>query len=171
MTQDPDGKPLLSWRVLLLPFLEQNALYQKFKLDEPWDSPTNKALLSQMPNVYRCPSWPGGDTSENSIYQVLIGPGTLFEKAEGTPIAEVTDGTSNTLMVVESKAPIPWSQPSGLAFTPKTPIQGLGSAHPGGFNALIADGSVKFIKTSISEATLDALVTRNGGEVIDASSF
>ena len=171
MTLDPEGKPLLSWRVLLLPYLEQNALYQKFKLDEPWDGPNNKALLAQIPNTYRCPSWPEGEKSENSIYQVLIGPGTLFEKAEGVSLAEVTDGTSNTLMVVESKAPVPWTQPSGLVYTPKSPIKGLGSAHPGGFNSALADGSVRFIKNSTGEDTIEALTTRAGGEVINASSY
>ena len=169
-TFDPNGKPLLSWRVLLLPYLGEDPLYQQFKLDEPWDSPNNKPLLAKMPKVYECPSWPQTG-SENSIYHVLIGPGTLFEKAEGIPLNEVTDGTSNTLMVVETKAPIPWTQPSGLTLTPKKPIEGLGSAHPGGFNAAMADGSVRFIKNSLPPSTLEALATRNGGEVVDPSQF
>jgi prepilin-type processing-associated H-X9-DG protein len=74
-------------------------------------------------------------------------------------------------MVVESMAPVPWSQPSGLTYTPKAPIQGLGSAHPGGYNAAFADGSVKFLKNSISPATLESLITRNGGEVISSDAF
>jgi len=170
MTTDPDGKPLLSWRVLLLPFLEQQALYEQFKHDEPWDGPSNKPLLAQMPKVYACPSFPpaGADTSN---YQVLIGPGTPFEQPEGMSISSITDGTSNTLLVVESKAPIPWSQPSALTYKPKTPVAGLDSFHPGGFNALFADGSVRFLKKSISLATLDALITRNGNEVVTSDSY
>jgi prepilin-type processing-associated H-X9-DG protein len=164
VTVDPMGKPLLSWRVLLLPYMEQDQLYKQFKLDEPWDSPSNKPLVAQMPKVYECPSWTEPPGSGTSIYQVLIGPGTLFEKAEGIPLSDVADGPSNTLMVVETRAPIPWTQPSGLEYAPKSPIKGLGSKHPGGFNAAFGDGSVHFIKDSIAESTLEALVTRNGGE-------
>jgi hypothetical protein len=171
-TLDPAGKPLLSWRVLLLPYLEEQSLYEQFKLDEPWDSPNNKPLMEKMPNVFQCPSLakpgPGPGTT---VYQVLIGPGTLFEKSEGVRFNEVTDGTSNTFMVLETKAPTAWTQPSGLDFTRGSPIKGLGSAHAGGFNALIADGSVRFIKNATPAATLEALTTRNGGEVIDASSY
>jgi hypothetical protein len=164
-TVNPEGKPLLSWRVLLLPYLDQDELYKKFKLDEPWDGPTNKLLVEQIPVTYRCPSIealaPG-----TTIYQVLVGPGTLFEKTEGIPIAEVTDGLSNTLMVVETRDATPWSQPTGIEYTPKAPIPQLGSAHPGGFNAATADGAVKYFKYSAPPTTIDAMATRNGGEVI-----
>jgi len=170
LTLDPEGKPLLSWRVLLLPYLDNSGLYDQFKLDEPWDGPHNKPLLAKMPKVYECPSWPQAGPG-NSVYQVMIGPGTLFEKAEGMALKDVTDGTSNTLMVLETKAPVPWTQPSGLALTRNKPIEGLGSGHPGGFNAAFADGSVKFIKNLISPSTLEALCTRNGGEVISTDSF
>ena len=78
---------------------------------------------------------------------------------------------SNTLMVVESKEPIPWTQPEGLRFIPQMPIQGLGSAHPGGFNATFADGAVRFLPNSIAPGTLEALATRNGREVVDLSQF
>ena len=164
-TLAPDGKPLLSLRVLLLPYLEQDAPYRQFKLDEPWDGAHNKPLLAKMPKAFECPSWPrtGSDTT---IYQVLIGPGTLFEKAEGVALSEVTDGLGGTLMVAETKAPIAWTQPSGLPFTPKTPIKGLGSAHPGVFNVLRADGSVRFVKNTATPAALEAMATRNGGEVL-----
>jgi len=170
LTLDPEGKPLLSWRVLLLPYLDQAALYEQFKLDEPWDGPHNKLLLAKMPKVFECPSWPKRGP-ENSTYQVLIGPGTLFEKAEGIAVNEVRDGMSNTLMVLDTKAPIPWTQPSGLVFTPNKPIEGLGSNHTGGFNAVFGDGSVRFIKNSIVPGTLEALATRNGREVLDHSSY
>jgi prepilin-type processing-associated H-X9-DG protein len=171
-TVDPTGKPLLSWRVLLLPYLEEASLYQKFKLDEPWDSPNNQPLVAQMPKVYECPSWPQSELgSGKCIYQVLLGPGTMFEGAQGTTLSEIRDGTSNTFMVVETKAPTPWSQPSGLPFTPHTPIQGLGSKHPGGFNATMGDGSVRFIKDSAPATTLEALATRDGGEVVGPGEY
>jgi prepilin-type processing-associated H-X9-DG protein len=170
MTLDPDGKPLLSWRVLLLPFLDENSLYEQFKLDEPWDSPNNQPLLAKMPKTYVCPSFPVS-APDVSTYQVLVGPGTLFEAPRGARISDLTDGTSNTLLVVETNAPVPWSKPSDLTYQPKAPVAGLGSFHPGGYNALFADGSVKFLKNSMSPMTLDALITRNGGEVISVDAY
>src|SRR5262249_31407722 len=150
--------------------LDQKELYQRFKLDEPWDSPHNKPLVEQLPNVYRCPS--EEITGEGlTTYQVLSGLGTLFAKPEGISLREVTDGPSNTLMVLESTAPAPWTQPSRLGFTPRTPIESLGSNHPGGFNAAFADGSVRFISSSVAPETLKAAATGNGGEVLHAESF
>ncbi len=167
-TFDPEGRPLLSWRVVILPYLGHEKLYHQFKLDAPWDSPANKPLMAQMPPVFACPSWPNGGP-ESTTYQVLIGPGTLFEKAVGIAFREVTDGTSNTLMVLETKTLTPWTQPTALTYTPKQPIEGLGSYHTGGFNAAFADGSVRFIKDSTAPGTLEALATRNGGDVNSGS--
>jgi prepilin-type processing-associated H-X9-DG protein len=172
MTYSPEQQPLLSWRVLLLPYLGEDALYKEFKLDEPWDSPTNKPLLERMPKVFACPSTDFPTTPPAATtYQVLIGPGTIFERPEGIRFADMTDGSSNTLMVVESSVPVPWTQPGGLAYTPKAPIPQLGSRHPGGFNAAFADGSVRFLKNSLDPATLDAIVTRNGNEVVSVDSY
>jgi hypothetical protein len=167
-TLDPAAKPLLSWRVLILPYLGQQALYEQFKLDEPWDSPNNKPLVAQMPSVYRCPSLPQGSVRPGAtIYQVLIGPGSLFERAEGMPLDQVTDGLANTFMVLETKVPSAWTQPSGLEFNRIRPTKGLGSAHPGGFSAGTADGAVHFIKASTPARTLQALTTRNGNEPVN----
>ncbi len=167
---DKDGKPVLSWRVAILPFIEQASLYHEFHLGEPWDSPHNKALLSKMPAVYRCPSVPQGGDPTVTIYQVFVGPGTLFDD-EGVSLQKVTDGTSNTLMVVESKNPVPWTKPDDLPYDPKGPRPAIGSKHPGGFNALFADGAVRFINDSISDQTLKDLITRAGGEVVRLNAF
>jgi prepilin-type processing-associated H-X9-DG protein len=171
-TVDPTGKPLLSWRVLLLPYLDEQDLYNRFKLDEPWDSPNNKPLLAYMPSVYKCPSAPESEqNSGQTFFQVLLGPGTLFEQGKPVTPAGVYDGLSNTLMVVETKVATPWTQPSGLDFIPNSPIQGLGSGHAGGFNAAFADGAVRFLKDSIPARTLEALVTRNGHETVDVDAL
>jgi prepilin-type processing-associated H-X9-DG protein len=125
-----------------------------------------------MPKVFACPSTVFSTTPPAATtYQVLIGPGTVFERPEGIRFADMTDGTSNTLMVVESTDPVPWTQPGGLAYTPEAPIKKLGNIHPGGFNAAFADGSVRFLKNSLDPATLDAIVTRSGGEVVSAASY
>jgi prepilin-type processing-associated H-X9-DG protein len=166
---DKDGKPLLSWRVAILPYLGQNGLYNKFKLDEPWDSPHNKALLDEMPQTYHCLSEPlDPSKTATTTYQVFVGPKTMFEANRGTRIDEVPDGLSNTLMVVESTQRVPWTQPEDIPFnfTSHAPIAGVGSHHPGVFNALMADGSVHVIKNRTNPATLHARITRNNGEVI-----
>jgi prepilin-type processing-associated H-X9-DG protein len=166
---DKDGKPLLSWRVAILPFIEQQPLYNKFKRDEPWDSPHNKALLKEIPLTYLCPSRSDAEPS-TTIYRVLTGQGTLFEGDKTIGLADVTDGTSNTVMVVESNEPVPWTKPDAeLVFDPTAPpsLYGAGSSHPGGFNAGFADGSVRFIGSSIDAGVFRSLVTRNGGEVIN----
>jgi prepilin-type processing-associated H-X9-DG protein len=165
-TYDGDGKPLLSWRVLILPYLEQGPLYGQFHLDEAWDSPRNKPLADQMPNVFHCPSEP--ETNGLTTYQVVVDPRSMFtEKPSGVPINTVTDGTSNTLTVVESKTPVPWSKPSDLSLKSSDPLLGMGSKHPGGFNATMADGAVRFIKMTISPQVLKALVTRNASEPVN----
>ena len=164
-----DGKPLLSWRVAILPFIEQQPLYNKFKLDEPWDSPHNKALLKEIPSTYLCPSRSDAESS-TTTYRVLTGEGALFESDKNIGLADVTDGTSNTVMAVEGKEPVPWTKPDAeLVFDPAAPpsLYGAGSSHPGGFNVLFADGSVRFIGSSINPGVFRALVTRNGGEVIN----
>jgi prepilin-type processing-associated H-X9-DG protein len=164
-TYDSDGKPLLSWRVLLLPYLEEASLYNQFRLDEPWDSPNNKPLADRIPGMFRCPSdvVPLGMTT----YEVVVDPRSLFTgQPRGVSLREVTDGTSNTLMVVEGADPVPWTKPDGLSLTSNAQMLGMGSKHPGGLNASFADGSVRFLKNSISPSTLRALVTRNGNEPI-----
>ena len=169
---DKDGKPLLSWRVAILPYIEQQALYNKFKLDEPWDSKHNKPLLDEMPPIYFCTSTARKDGSGTN-YQAFVGNNALFEKDRAVGFQDVTDGTSNTIMVVETKDSVPWTKPEDISFDPKNPAPGFGagSFHPGGFNACFADGSVRFIKLSVNANVLRALITRSGGEVIAADAF
>ncbi len=162
------GTALLSWRVAILPYIEQQGLYNKFKLDEPWDSPHNKTLLKEMPSLYVCPSRAAGEPFTTS-YQVFTGKGALFEDGNSAKIADVTDGTSNTIMVVEAREAVPWTKPVDLPFDPAAAPSffGAASTHPGGFNTLFADGSVRFITTSLSLQTFRALITRAGGEVVN----
>jgi prepilin-type processing-associated H-X9-DG protein len=168
--KDKDGKPLLSWRVAILPYIECQSLYQRFHLDEPWDSPNNLPLLDEMPLTYACPSTPKSGPGMTP-YQVIVGARTMFTGGKGVRINQVTDGTSNTILVAEAKVQVPWSAPEDAPLNLAIPNSGLGSKHPGGFNALFADGSVSFIKSSISQAILSALCTRDGGEVISSGSY
>ncbi len=162
-----DGKRLLSWRVAILPYIDQKSLYEKFKRDEPWDSPHNKALLDQMPTTFACPGRPSrpGMTS----YRGFRGDGAFFQDGNDSKLDNITDGTANTIMVVEGREDVPWTSPdSDLPFELKAApsLFGAGSPHPGGFNALFADGSVRFLKTTISPEVFRALITRSARDVV-----
>jgi prepilin-type processing-associated H-X9-DG protein len=125
-----------------------------------------------MPNVFRCPSEAIPETQGLTTYQVIVGPHSLFTGQRScVPLRAVTDGTPNTFLVVEGARPEPWSQPTGLPLDSGEPLLGMGSKHPGGFNASFGDGSVRFIKRSINPQTLRALATRDGGEVVSAAEY
>jgi prepilin-type processing-associated H-X9-DG protein len=164
---DKDGKPLLSWRVHLLPFLEQNELYKEFHLDEPWDSEHNRKLIAKMPAIFRCPSTRA--ELGRTTYVVPVGPSTIFTGGpQGIPIKEINDGTSNTIMVLDAadSHAVIWTQPDDLKVDLKQPRAGLVEHHPGGFNAALADGSVRLIAETVSDKTLAAAFTRSGGEIL-----
>ncbi|WP_205679027.1 DUF1559 domain-containing protein [Aquisphaera insulae] len=169
---DKDGKPLLSWRVAILPYIEDQALYNEFKLDEPWDSPNNKPLLQRMPKTFLCPDLVKADPTKTT-YRGLNGQGAIFETNQDITLAGITDGTSNTIAIVEAAEAVPWTKPEDLPFDPAADpsLYGAGSPHPGGFNAGFADGSVRFIKNSVAVQVFKSLITRAGGEVIQANDF
>ena len=164
----PDGKTPYSWRVALLPYLALDSLFQEYKFDEPWDGPNNSKLLARMPAVYRDPAAGDVDSSLAS-YFVPTGEATMFpDRKEGMKFAQLTDGSSNTIMAVEAKRAIPWTKPEDIAVHSDGPLPPFGGYHPGGFNALFADGSVRFISSTIDRTVLHNLFTPAGGEVIEA---
>jgi len=164
------GRALLSWRVMLLPYLEQEALFKEFKLDEPWDSPHNRKLLGKMPKVYA----PVGDASKHNrattFYQVFVGPGAGFEKHRALRHPEAfPDGASNTIMVIEAGRAVPWTKPEDLPFDPDAPLPELGGLIKDGINVVMFDGSPNTIRRDAEEAIIRAAITRNGREVVDRS--
>src|SRR4029077_6226529 len=108
-----DGRALLSWRVMLLPYLDQNELYKQFKLDEAWDSPHNRKLLEKMPAVFKSPAGKAKHPY-GTFYQGFHGTGAIFDGKAGIGIADITDGTSNTIMFVEAAKDVPWTKPEDL---------------------------------------------------------
>jgi len=164
------SKALLSWRVALLPYLQENELYHQFKLDEPWDSPHNKALLKKMPKVF---APPGVKTPEpySTFYQVFVGPHAAFEKHRGLRIVDFLDGTSNTILIAEAGSAVPWTKPEDLHFAPDEPIPQLGGLFPGKFHVAMADGSALALSKHIDADTLSKAIMRDDGFPIDLGRF
>ncbi len=167
------GKPLLSWRVAILPYIDQGALYNSFKQDEPWDSENNIKLAKSLVKVYAHGDQLKRDTQGNYLtpYQAFTGKDTLLEPGKKLKFSDVRDGTSNTIMIVEAKNQVVWSKPDDIPFDPAKALPAtntiLGGLFPGGFNAAFCDGSVRFISDNIDAKTLKLLITPSDGEVID----
>jgi len=164
---DKTGKPLLSWRVLILPYVEEGELFKQFKLDEPWDSEHNKKLLARMPKVYAIPGrTKPGDTDTH--YRVFVGNGAGFEWVRGMRLpADFPDGTSNTLLCFTAETAVPWTKPDELAFDPEKDMTRLfGAVANGRIQIGLFDGSVRTYTKLPSKTTVHALITRNGGEVL-----
>ncbi|MCB9874155.1 MAG: DUF1559 domain-containing protein [Planctomycetaceae bacterium] len=175
-----DGTPLHSWRVLILPFLEQQPLYEQYRFDEPWNGPNNRKLAEQIPQVYRCPSFVPlrnhrGDTVTDdellTQYVALSGEQTPFPGSSSMNTREIADGVSNTLMVVELDSEcVPWMAPRDidpLGFSRVLNVEtNYRTQHPGGLQAALADGSVRFISDKTARETLQGLSTVSGGEEI-----
>jgi hypothetical protein len=163
---DAQGRPLHSWRVLLLPYLGQAALFQQYNMSKPWDDPQNQRLAAQMPAVYHCPDSFNVASSETS-YMVVAGPETVFHGRESASLHEIHDGAARTLLVVETTGnAINWLEPRDLSQSSLSLAingansAGIGSNHkPGGAHVLLADGTVTFLGNLTSPETLEALLT------------
>jgi hypothetical protein len=176
-----DGKPNLSWRVHLLPWLEMSPLYEQFHLDEPWDSPHNIQLLPKMPQIFRSI----GDAADSSVtrFQVFTGTEALFEnkatsthqgpKLLGPNYREMTDGTSNTILVVEAdqSRAVPWTKPDDLEFDPNDPLGTMGFSGDETLTFALADGSVRSLNAGEVQSILKALITPRGGEELSPTSL
>jgi hypothetical protein len=168
----PDGKTPHSWRVEILPFLGKGGetLYKDYRLDEPWDSPANRRVLAQMPDVFRS----AGDDlrSTNSSFFALVGPGTVFEGKAGIKIDQIFDGTSTTILLVEAKRNIPWTKPEDIPYDPAKPLPPLGGFDGDKFLALFADCvTVRRLSMQLGEKNLKTLIGRNDATVINLDTL
>ena len=179
----PDGKPWHSWRVLLLPFLEEQPLAEKYRFDEPWNGPNNSKLLDQRPEVFACRGFDSGPfvPKTDTTYVAVIGPETAWPSPASVGVKDFADGLSDTVFVVEVRdAGIPWLAPDDLSFEeallPPRGVKGrrVSSIHftegdpgHGGMNVLLGDGAVRFVNFDIAPEIWRALLTRAGGEVIN----
>ena len=172
--RDEDGRSGLSWRVHILPFMEQQELFSQFKLDQRWDSPHNIKLLEKMPSVFRTDSssldQPGSEIPEGHTTLVApVGEGTIAGGATAVGFGKITDGTSNTIMLVEVKPEyaVPWTAPNDYEFDPKAPAEGLKIGADGKFFAAIADGSSVLIRGDLPAESIKYLFQMNDGHLVD----
>jgi len=183
---DKDGRPVHSWRVLILPFLEGEALYDRYRFDEPWDSPHNLALARDVPKgmnpnypMYHCPSDRDSNIWDTS-YVMVVGPRTISDGPTSTDLMKMPDGSSNTILVAEmSDSGVHWMEPQDLKFDEMSfkvddpDKRGIRSRHRGyvnGYvNVVFCDVAIGTIHEDIDPGLLKGLLTRNGGE--DVSEF
>ncbi len=182
-----EGRAVLSWRVLILPYLGERELYEQFKLSEPWDGPNNQKLLSKMPTVF---APPGIQTSEpfSTFYQVFVSPkpkdgrkgaevgGQLGVQIQAAFVdrqpqlfpAHFSDGCSNTVFIVEAGKAVPWTKPEDLPYEADKPLPELGGMFPDVFQAAFADGEVHVLTKKYNEYRLRQWITSNGSEIVDS---
>ncbi len=162
---DKDGNPLLSWRVAILPFIEQQGLYMQFHLDEPWDSPHNIKLIQYMPRLFASRTQPD-DNEFKTFYRVFHGKGAAFEGTKGLSLEEFADKRSETILIVEAGESVIWTKPEELEFDSDKPLPRLGGMFPkrDDFQVIMADGTVRKVKRNVSESTLRAAITRSGND-------
>ena len=167
-TYDKNGKPMLSWRVMILPYIEQQNLYNQFHLNEPWDSEHNKKLLAKMPKTYISPQQDEKSIKEHlTYYQGFVGKGAFFEGKKGLRLPQdFPDGTSNTIMIVEASKGVPWTKPEDIPYDADKPLPKLGLPGSTNYLAALCDGSVRTITPKLTERTLRTAITRNDGLVM-----
>ena len=178
---DEQGRPLHSWRVLLLPYLDQAGLFEEYRFDEPWNGPHNKLLAERIAKVYHCFSDHPKDQpidKKYTSYVAVVGPETAWPGSESITLKDVTDSRESTLLVVEvTNSDIQWMEPRDMSLedalaginNPARP--GISSPHKHGAHCLRADGSVRFLIEKIPPETLRALLTRAGGETVGESDL
>lgn len=168
-TVDRLGKPLHSWRTLILPYLDEKPLYEQVKLDEPWNSPHNKRVAEHNLLIYTCPA-----TARGISYLAVTTTGSVFEGTTSRSTTDISDGTSNTIAVIEvTNGPSNWMQPVDFddLELQRFLANGPPSNHTGGLNVALVDGSVRYLDTTVTRQRLRALLTRSGGEYISEGTW
>jgi hypothetical protein len=171
--QRPTYRPLLSWRVHILPYIGEEALYRRFKLDEPWDSANNRPLLAQIPAIYITPEAAKRAGPGKTYYRGFTHSGAMFEKSPSgpprrIPLVGIPDGTTNTLVIVEAGEAVDWTKPDDFDWSPGKPKPSLGGIAPNlqYFQILMASGEVRKVRKDVPDQTLRWLIDRQDGNVI-----
>lgn len=178
IVRDQDGKPMHSWRVLILPFIGEDDLYQRYDFTKPWDDAANLRLTEQMPKLYRCPLDETNEESFATSYVALYGPKTTWGRENDSFRASANNAAPKTLMVIESEAACThWMAPHDIEIDSIVPTLKNGgshltqASHPGlastGCNAVYSDGSVSQLRKKITTAELKALTIDSRTESLE----
>lgn len=163
-TTDENGNPLLSWRVLILPYIEEGQLFDSFDPDQPWDGPANQALAQAMPNVYRSPTY-GQASTDQTHYTAIRSPQSVFPGPDAIEFDNVTDGLANTIAVAElPNRSVTWTRPDDS--DPSHLYAAFQAADADHVTVLFTDGAVARLASSTSQADVEAMITRDGGESV-----
>jgi hypothetical protein len=173
---DKAGKKLLSWRVLLLPYIEENRLFNEFRLDESWDSPHNIKLVDRMPAIFSSPydaDKPLAAKGMTRYVAPLTKNSTLGKPGKPLVFSDIKDGTSNTIWVVEAapERAVIWTKPDDLVVDEADPGAGILVPGQNGFLGSFLDGSVLRFSSSLTKETLNALFSVDGKELIDSGKL
>lgn len=167
-TVDEHGQPLHSWRTLILPFIDQEKLYQSIDLSKPWNDPVNAEAFKTVVPVYQCPSVKPVPGMTN--YLAVTGDNTCLRPVRSLKLEEVTDDTGSTLAVVDvnAKLAVPWMAPqdADLVLLLRLPAEKDNLQHSGGYHTLLLDGSVRFLSINTQESIIRALVTASGNDKV-----
>lgn len=167
-TVDADGRKLHSWRTLILPYLDQQVLYEQIDLTKPWDALVNEKARKTVLSAYNCPSDEGPE--QHTSYLAFVGDHLAFHPTRPRSFSEITDGLCNTLMVMEVPrnqtfdwmAPDDANEQTFLAVHPESPL-----SHRGGLQVLLADGSARYVSVLLPKETRRGLMTIDGGETLE----
>jgi len=161
---DASGQPLYSGRVLLLPYLEQGALYNSFDLTQPWNSERNRQISRMQIPVFVDPASPNAGSGQTD-YLFVSGKGTIFESGKATKISEIADGVSQTMMLVEvQNSGVNWAEPRDIDIS--QPMSLPAGNHPGINLVGFADGSVRSVSNTIAPTVVHSLATKAGRESV-----
>lgn len=165
------GKPAASWRVHLLPYLEEEALYKQYNFDEAWDSEANKKLIELMPKIY-APIRVKTKEKGMTFYRGFDGADTTFESGKKLRFgANFADGTSNTIGVVEAGEPVIWTKPEDIKFDPKKGLPELGGLFDGDFHVVLMDGSVaKATGKQVNADQFKLFITASDGMAVNSTA-
>ena len=157
---DANGKPLYSWRVVILPYVNGDDLYKQFHLNEPWDSPHNKELIPRMPPIFQPYPHALGYPDDQTFFRVFVGKGTPFEPGKMISLGakDLPLGAANTLLIVEAGESVVWTKPDELPFEQGKPLPNLGGLWPKRMQAVMCDGSVRYFPKPLDEAAIREMI-------------
>lgn len=176
--EDNEGNPMHSWRVLILPYIDEQDLYDQYDFDEPWDGPNNSELATKIPAIYQCKLAKLGPTE--TTYKFVSDPDAIFDGTREPMFGDIPDGSSNTIAIVEDGSkPINWMKPEDVsideAITALTKVnKAHGHAIDGmfettyfGATVALADGSGMFIRHGVNREELRKALMANDGQIPD----